>query len=151
MRHTEEINKKDETSVNKEQEAQKIREFVSENKGFMTAVGYDVANSLIDGKWYCYEYSKEFDYYEFFVEFNTVSELADILIKEMTMKLELAVEREVAIPDFEDRNLATEMHQYYQDTHLKKLEGLLEEVRNIGSDKHTSFFTELERLIKHIG
>ena len=77
-----------------------IESFIEEYKDFFMATGFDVAHS-IKGKWYISAYVEEYDYYDSFVEFETVEELVDILTREWAFLLHCAIEGYTEVPVFD--------------------------------------------------
>lgn len=58
---------------------EKIENFINEYKAFFENNNIDIAKSTIDNTWFVYRYDKEYGYYDFFLRFTTVSELADMI------------------------------------------------------------------------
>ena len=79
-----------------------IEAFIEKYKDFFMATNMDICHS-IKGKWYIYAYIQEYKYYDFFVEFETLEELIDILIREQTYFMSCALEKEVDAPLFGDK------------------------------------------------
>lgn len=81
-----------------------VEAFIEKYKDFFMASNMDVCHS-IKGKWYIYAYIKEYRYYDFFVEFETVEELIDIIIREQTYFMSCALEKEadIEVPSFNDK------------------------------------------------
>lgn len=77
-----------------------IEEFVDKYKAFFLASNMDVMHSL-RGKWYLSAYIAEYNYYDCFVEFETLEELVDIILREQTFFMSCALERETEVPVFE--------------------------------------------------
>lgn len=69
-----------------------IEEFVKKYEEFFLKNDMDVSHSL-KGKWYFSMYNNEFDYYDCFIEFETLEQLVDIIIGEITFHLNCAIER----------------------------------------------------------
>ena len=79
-----------------------IEAFLEKHEDFFMASNMDVCHS-IKGKWYIYAYIKEYKYYDFFVEFETLEELIDIIIREQTYFMSCALEQEAEAPLFGDK------------------------------------------------
>lgn len=124
-----------------------IEKFINEYRGFLSNNDIDVAKSSIDNTWFVYRYEKQYGYYEYFIRFSTLSQLIDIILKEMKFELYCAIEEEVDLPDCEDGELADMVKGYYSGKDaIPEFTVLLDMIVNseLGSD--SEFFQLLNKL-----
>lgn len=126
-----------------------IEKFINEYRGFLSHNNIDVAKSTIDNTWFVYRYEKQYGYYEYFIRFSTVSQLIDIILKEMQFELYCAIEKEVDLPECEDGELADMVSEYYSGKDVvPELTVLLDMIIDSELGKNSEFFRLLNKLCK---
>lgn len=124
-----------------------IEKFINRYRGFLSNNNIDIAKSIIDNTWFVYRYEKKYGYYEFFIRFTTVSQLVDIILKEMEFELYCAIEKEVDVPDCEDGELADMVEGYYSGKDvIPEFTVLLDMIVNSELGRDSEFFQLLNKL-----
>ena len=109
-------------------EDEKIEKLISTYQPYRAMTDMDICHSL-KGKWYFFRYSQKHNSYEMFTEFETASELIEIVIGELCMDAAFLVEEEFDMEPHLHCDLADFMNQPidYRETvmefrnHLKML------------------------------
>lgn len=128
-------------------EGEEIKEFITEHHDFLAANNIDVAHSTINDKWFVYQTQNDNGYYEYFIQFSTVTELVDIILDEMKFALYSAIEKEIAPPKYDDDtiiNILTSYHPFKNTT--QSLTMLLETILSSEIGKDSRFFQTLDKL-----
>ena len=127
---------------------EEIEEFINEYRTFLVNNNMDVAKSIISNRWFVYRYEETYGYYDFFIEFSTVSQLVDIILDEMEFQLYFAIGKEVELKH-EDLELAEMISGYYKNKKTKtELAMLLDRMLNSELGKNSEFFEMLNKLCK---
>ena len=126
---------------------EEIKEFITEHHDFLVANNIDVAHSTIKGEWFVYQYQKKYCYYEFFLQFSTVTELVDIILDEMEFTLYSAIKKEISPPPYDDDAILDIIKHYYpsQDI-MPELTTLLDMILSGEYGKESRFFHTLDEL-----
>ena len=74
-------------------EDEKIEKLIKKYQPFLSMTDMDICHSL-KGKWYFFRYSEKNDCYEMFTQFETATELIEIVIGELCMDATFLVEEE---------------------------------------------------------
>lgn len=128
-------------------ESKKIQEFITEYRDFLAANNIDVAHSMLKDEWFIYQPHDDYDYYEYFIQFSTVSELVDIILDEMTFELYSAIKREIAPPDYDDETILSTIRNYSpSENTIPELTTLLDMVLSSEYGKESRFFQTLDKL-----
>ena len=109
-------------------EDEKIEKLIKKYQPYLSMTDMDICHSL-KGKWYFFRYSQKHNSYEMFTEFETASELIEIVIGELCMDAAFLVEEEFDMEPHLHCDLADFMNQPidYRETvmefrnHLKML------------------------------
>lgn len=109
-------------------EDEKIEKLIKTYQPYLAMTDMDICHSL-KGKWYFFRYSEKHDSYEMFTQFETASELIEIVIGELCMDATFLVEEEYDMKPHLHCDLADFMNQPidYRETvmefrnHLKML------------------------------
>ena len=127
--------------------SKEIKEFITEHRDFLVANNIDVAHSTIKDEWFVYQYREKYCYYEFFIQFSTVTELVDIILDEMEFALYCAIKKEVSPPPYDDDTILGILKHYYpsKDT-IPELTTLLDMVLSSEYGKESQFFHTLDKL-----
>lgn len=129
-----------------------IEKFIDEYRGFLLHNNIDIAKSIIDNTWFVYRYEKQYGYYEYFIRFSTVSQLIDIILKEMKFELYCAIEKNVDVPECEDGELADTVKRYYSGKDIiPEFRVLLDMIINSECGKDSEFFRLLNKLCEARG
>lgn len=129
---------------------QEIKEFITEHRDFLAANHIDVAHSAIKNTWFVYQPQEEYGYYEFFIQFSTVTELADIILDEMEFELYSAVKKEITPPPYDDDIILSIIEKYSpSENTIPELTTLLDMILSSEYGKESRFFQELDKLYKH--
>lgn len=129
---------------------EEIKEFITEYRDFLAANHIDVAHSAIEDRWFIYQSQQDYGYYNFFIQFSTVTQLVDIILDEMKFELYCAVKKEVSPPPYDD-NLILDIIENYspsKDT-IPELTTLLDMILSSEYGKDSRFFQELDKLYKY--
>ena len=128
-----------------------IQDFLREHKRFLQANHIDVAHSLVSDDWFVYCYDPEYNQYVFFTRFDTVEQLIDIILKEMTFTLRLFLDDELSPPDFEeDPYLADLIDKYTERTTTKsELKACLDHIIETNSLHDVAFLKALKDLLEY--
>jgi len=130
-------------------EADKIRKFIERHKDVLEVCGVDVAESSINGEWFVYYYNRQYHTYEFFIRFDNVKELVDILLQEMEFKLRCTIEEECATPECEAENISDQIEVYMPiRTWPHDFEACISFIKENGLDADSKFFDTLKELLK---
>lgn len=101
-------------------EKEKIKKIIEEHKALFEVTDMDVAESLKE-QWFFTRYSKEGDYFDSLVRFETAKELAEIILGELAMDLFATIdcvpEEKPVFKNFADE---IEMKDHYQQ-HIERL------------------------------
>lgn len=104
-------------------EDQKIEKLIKKYQPYLTMTDMDICHSL-KGKWYFFRYSEKHDSYEIFTQFETATELIEIVIGELCMDATFLVEESYNMKPHIHPDLVDFMNQpvSYQETvmELKK-------------------------------
>lgn len=128
-------------------EEQKIKQLIEEHRVFLKKQGIDVAQSVQNNRWFCYQYNEQYKYYDFYTEFATAKELADIILDQMTFELELEEGKSVYPPELKNSNIADMVTVHYSHNYILVLEKLLQRVLNTELGKNSAFFKALDKLV----
>lgn len=128
-------------------DTEEIKEFVMEYRDFLAANNIDVAHSTIKDEWFVYQYQEDFGYYEYFIQFSTVTELADIILDEMKFELYSAIKKEVSPPPYDDDTILDILMSYYPSKDvMPEFTTLLDMVLSSEYGKESRFFQTLDKL-----
>lgn len=129
-------------------EGKKIQEFITEHRDFLAANNIDVAYSIISDEWFVYQTQSEYGYYEYFIQFSTVSELVDIILDEMRFALYSAIEKEIAPPKYDDDKIINILTSYHPFENTKQdLTVLLDTILSTEIGKNSRFFQVLDKML----
>lgn len=126
---------------------EKIKEFITEYRDFLAANNIDVAHSAIEDTWFIYQFQQDYGYYNFFIQFSTVTQLVDIILDEMKFELYCAVQKEVSPPPYDD-NLILDIIENYSPSKntIPELTILLDMILSSEYGKDSRFFQTLDKL-----
>lgn len=118
-----------------------IKEFITKHHDFLAANNIDVAHSTIKDEWFVYQFQETYGYYEYFIKFTTVTQLVDIILDEMTFELYSAIEKEIALPDYDDDTILSSLRNYSpSEKTIPELVVLLNMIQSSEYGKDSRFF-----------
>lgn len=128
-------------------QSKQIKAFVTEYRDVLAANNIDVAHSTIKDEWFVYQRQEEYGYYEYFIQFSTVTELVDIILDEMKFALHSAIKEEIAPPGYDDDDIINLMENSYPSKNTtQNLTTLLKMVLSSEYGKESRFFQTLDKL-----
>ena len=130
-------------------EEQKIQQLIEEYRDFLVNQGIDVARSVLKNRWFCYQYNEQYKYYDFYTEFSTAKELADIILNQLTFEMELEEGKEKYPPELNNSNIADVVTVYCRHNYILVLEKLLQRLLNTELGKNSDFFKALDKLLTY--
>ena len=130
---------------------ERIQDFLEEYAKFLKANNIDVAHSVVNDEWFVYCYEKDYGHYEYFIKFETVEQLIDIILKEMAFNLNLFLDEEIAPPDCEeDPELADRIDRYRKEGKaIPTLVACLERISENDLANNVDFFDALRELLNY--
>ncbi|MBE5952103.1 MAG: hypothetical protein E7260_11040 [Lachnospiraceae bacterium] len=90
----------------------KIREFIESHREFLKVNNIDIAYSDISNEWFVYYRDRRYNVYEFFIKFETVEQLVDIILQEVEFKLRCTIEEACATPECEAESISDQIEEY---------------------------------------
>lgn len=101
-------------------EDQKIEKLIKKYQPYLAMTDMDVCRS-IKGKWYFFRYSEKYKTYEMFTQFETATELIEIVVGELCMDATFLVEEEYNLKPHLHPDLVDFMNQPldYKDCVMK--------------------------------
>lgn len=128
-------------------ESKQIKSFIAEYHDFLVVNNIDIAHSIIKDEWFVYQTQKDYDTYEYFIQFSTVSELVDIILDEMEFALYSAIKKEIVPPEYDNDTIIDLLKNYYPSKHTtQNLNTLLEMILSSEYGKESRFFKTLDKL-----
>ena len=126
---------------------EEIKEFITDYRDFLAANNIDVAHSVIKDEWFVYQQQEQYGYYEFFIQFSTVTELVDIILDEMEFALYSAIKKDVSPPPYDDDTILDIIKHYYPSKDIMpEFTTLLDMVLSSEYGKESRFFHTLDKL-----
>lgn len=127
--------------------SKEIKEFITEYRDFLAANNIDVAHSTINDEWFIYQPHNDYDYYEYFIQFSTVTELVDIILDEMAFELYCAIKKEITPPDYDDDTILSIIRNYSpSENTIPELTTLLDMILSSEYGKGSRFFQTLDNV-----
>lgn len=128
-------------------QSKQIKNFITEYRDFLVANNIDIAHSTIKDEWFVYQTQKDYDTYEYFIQFSTVSELVDIILDEMEFALYSAIKEEIAPPEYDNDTIINLLKNYYPSKNTtQNLTTLLDMILSSKYGKESRFFQTLDKL-----
>lgn len=129
--------------------SKEIKEFITEYRDFLVANNIDVAHSAIKDEWFVYQTQEDYGYYEYFIQFTTITELVDIILDEMKFALYNAAKKEITPPEYDDDTILGILKNYSpsKDT-VPELTTLIDMTLSSEYGKDSRFFQTLDSLFK---
>ena len=123
--------------------------FVDSNKEFLAANKLDVAHSLVEGKWFVYSFDERYQYYDYFHEFKTATELIDIMLQEMSFHLRYSIDRYEEVPEEEtSRGIAEYLDDYHhKEDYLAELMACFKHIEDSEYYRDVKFFECLKKIL----
>lgn len=127
----------------------RIREFINKRKDFLKANNIDVAYSDINNEWFVYYHDRQYHNFDFFIKFETVEQLIEIVLQEVEFRLRCAIEEECATPKCEVEDISDQIEvcgKKIAQTH--DLEACIAFLEEKGLANDSMFFEGLKELLQ---
>lgn len=130
-------------------QSKQIKNFITEYRDFLVVNNIDIAHSTIKDEWFVYQTQKDYDAYEYFIQFSTITELVDIILDEMEFALYSAIKKEIAPPEYDNDTIIDLLKNYYPSKNTtQNLTTLLEMILSSEYGKKSRFFQTLDKLFR---
>ena len=127
----------------------KIEKFILSQADILKANHIDIARSLTNNDWFVYRQSDEYKYYDYFAKFETVEELVNIIVQEMTYTLRCAIEAELLESEYDSQSIADMLdHPDNLEADPEELAYYLKFIIDNNLTQNTSFFEKLQELLE---
>lgn len=127
-----------------------IQYFIDTHKNFLIANNIDIAHSSVKDEWFVYRFETDYHYYDYFIKFETVSQLIDIILQEMTFSLRSSITKLLTSPECEADDISDQIDNYCNCTHsYNELAAIIAFLESNNLTVNSQFFNDLKDLLSY--